>query len=141
MTQEKISAEAAMTVFEDAIMVLPKLAQDRDGWKTRAETAEAKLASVERRDTVQKIATAMSEKGLDGGATHQELCERLEVWAQQGKLAEVQRAVELAGPDMGQKIAQVYDSGGGADDYESGVSPGTSGSGADLVRYLMDGNT
>lgn len=143
MAQEKLSQETVLTIFGDAAAALPKLAEDRDAHKARADAAEAKLASYERRDTVQKIAYAMTEKGLDGGASHQELCERLEVWAQQGKLAEVQRAVELAGPDMGQKIAQVYDGGGGVGggSYEPGMDPGTSGSGSDFMRYLLDGNT
>lgn len=136
---EKISAEQALSIFEDAVTALPKLAHERDNWKSKYKVEAAKVASYERRDAINKIASAMIDKNLDGGASHGELVEHLEVWAQQGKLAEVERAVELAGPDMGRKIAQVHDSGGGGG-YEGGGETGVSGSGGDFVRYLLDGN-
>lgn len=148
MELEKISAEQIHAVLADAVVMLPKLAQQRDDYKTKCEELQAKVASYERRGAIDKLATDMREKGLDSGKSHEELMTDLEVWAQQGKLAEVQRAVELTGPDMGQKIAQVYNDGAGSETDltrylgsggGSDNGGGSGGSGSDFMRFLLSG--
>ena len=117
----KVSAEDVLKIAADAPAVIRKLAAERD-------EAVSKLASIERRQAVEKLAHQMHEKGLELDTPEGELAERLMAWAEQGKLAEVQRAVDLTGPDMGRKIAQVHD------DHRQYTSEE---GGGEFVNYLL----
>ena len=97
---EKISHEEVLKFASEAPGIIRQLASERD-------TALAKLASFEQRQAVEKLAAQMHEKGISQHVAVSDLADQLEGWAAQGKLAEVTRAVEMVGPDMGQKIAQV----------------------------------
>ena len=66
-----------------------------------------KLASKERRDRVEKLAAEMHRKGLELDTKVDDLADRLEKAASAGKLDAVEHAVDLVGPDMGQKLAQL----------------------------------
>lgn len=133
---EKISAEQLLAVFGEAPTVIRKLASERDMALAERDEAKAKLAAYDRRDTVEKIANAMIEKGLDRGVSREELVSGLEALAEQGKLAEVQHAVDLVGPDMGQKIASVYQE--GLPNYTV-TEGGVGGHGGDLMNFIMGG--
>ncbi len=88
-----------------------------------------KLASRERRDRVEKLASEMHRKGLELDTTVDALADRLEKAAEAGKLDAVEHAVDLVGPDMGTKLAQLTN-----DNPEMG-----SGGSTDLERYIVGG--
>lgn len=118
---EKVSQEDVLKFAAEAPAMIRTLVSERD-------EAREKLAAIEQRQLVEKIAGQMHEKGINQHIPLSDLADQLENWASQGKLAEVQRAVDLVGPDMGQKIAQV----GNNDD------PNSSGEGGgELTRYLL----
>lgn len=120
---DKVAKEAFAEALRETPGVIRSLVNEN-------EALRQKIASFERAETIKKIASDMHEKGLLLDLSSSELEDRLMHWDQQGKLAEIQRAVEWTGPDMGDKIAQVRDEGlrqGG------GGSVGTS----DFERYLM----
>ena len=86
---------------------------------------ETKVANSELRDRAEKIAHQMHAKGLETDTSVDALATRLEK-AAASDLTAIERAVEIVGPDMGQKIAQL------AQD-ESVPIPGTS----DLERFIV----
>lgn len=86
---------------------------------------ESKLAAVQTRDRVEKLAEQMHSKGLDLDTPVEVLADRLEKAASDNKLEAIEQAVEMIGPDMGTKIAQLTNE-------EQRVSIGSS----DLERYL-----
>jgi hypothetical protein len=90
---------------------------------------EEKLASRERRDRVEKLAAAMHSKGIELDVTAVDLADRLEKAAASGKLDAVEQAVDLVGPDMGQKLAQL----------STNDVPGDSSASSDLERYIVGG--
>lgn len=90
---------------------------------------EEKLASKERRDRVEKLASEMHRKGLELDTAVEALADRLEKAATAGKLEAVEHAVELVGPDMGTKLAQLTND-------EPGMR---SVSSSDLERYIVGG--
>lgn len=65
-----------------------------------------KLASKERRDRVEKLAAEMHRKGFELDTKVDDLADRLEK-AASTELDVVEHAVDLVGPDMGQKLAQL----------------------------------
>ncbi len=131
---DKISSEHVGALMEDAGNALLKLAGERDALLAKNVELEAQVAKVATGERVEKVASAMIEKGLDSGLDRDSLVSSLHGWAAQGKLAEVERAVELHGPDMGTKIAQVYDGEAGA-----ATSEGTAGgNGGDFMRFILE---
>lgn len=91
---------------------------------------EEKLASKERRDRVEKIASEMHRKGLELDVDATVLADRLEKTAE-AKLDSIEAAVDMVGPDMGTKIGRashnpMHD--------DAGVSSGSAG---DLERYIV----
>ena len=114
---EKISKEDELKVLAEVPTVIRKLASERDYYRE-------KLAARERRDRVEKVASAMIDKGLRNGSV-QEVADDLEkeVTAGQLDLDVTEKAVNMVGPDMG-KIASVSDS-------------VHSGGGTELEGYIM----
>lgn len=114
----KLSAEQRQAVLAEVPGVLRKVAHERDMYK-------AQLEAIQGRTAVEKLASAMIEKGVRSGTVHS-LADELEKQAAAGDidLATTTRAVELVGTDMG-KRAHVNDE----------VS-GSSG-GSDLERYML----
>ncbi len=119
---EKLSQQE-IDVLKEVPATLNKLAAERDFYKDKA-------AAYERRDEAVKVAQAMHEKGINTDVEFSDLVGRLEKQAEAGKLDEISRAVEMVGPDMGQKIASLSEPG----------SPGSGGgSVSDLERYVLGG--
>jgi hypothetical protein len=97
---DKVSNEQRAQVIADAANTL------------RAQQAyigelEDKLASVQRRDRVEKLAATMHSKGLELDVSATDLADTLEKAAVAGKLETVEQAVDLVGPDMGRKLASI----------------------------------
>jgi uncharacterized protein Yka (UPF0111/DUF47 family) len=90
---------------------------------------EEKLASKERRDRVEKLASEMHRKGLELDTSVEVLADRLEKTATAGKLDAVEHAVDLVGPDMGTKLAQLTN-----DDPVA-----ASAASSELERYIVGG--
>lgn len=95
----KLSMEQVQELVAEAPGVIRKLASERDFYRDRYE-------AMVRREDAEKTAAAMIHKGLteeDFGT----LTARLEKAAEQGKLEQIQVAVDMVGPDMGTKLAQL----------------------------------
>lgn len=114
---DKISHEQIQMLLTEAPTVLRKLAEERDFYKEKA-------ACLERRDHAEKVAFAMHNKGIDTDVAFEDLVTRLEKVAEQGKLEEWERSVEMVGPNMGVKTASVSDE-------------TVSTSSSDFERYIM----
>lgn len=97
---EKLSSQKVAEVLVDAAQALRKTAHERDEYKKLAE-------SLQRRDQAEKLAAAMHEKGLETDTDVEALADRLEKAAQAGKIDTIAAAVDLVGPDMGEKIAKL----------------------------------
>ena len=119
---QKISSEQVQEVLSAVPAALNKLASERDYWKNEA-------ISRMRRDDAEKVASAMHEKGINADTDFSALVQQLEKAAEQGKLPQIAEAVDMVGPDMGQKIASLAGEGGSA-----GMQDGS-----DLVRFLLGG--
>jgi hypothetical protein len=116
---EKLSSAKVAEVLADAATALRKVAGDRDHWKKVA-------TDLQRRDKAEKLASHMHDKGIDLDTPVETLADRLEKAAEQGKLDSIEQAVELVGPDMGTKIAQLSND-------ESRIGLG----GSDLERFVV----
>jgi len=92
------------------------------------ESLESRLGRLQRRDEAEKLAHVMHSKGIDTDVPIEQLTERLEKLAEQDirKFYNFQDAVELVGPDMGTKLAQLNNS-----EERSGIG------GSDLERWLV----
>jgi DNA anti-recombination protein RmuC len=110
----------------DTSQALRQVTSERDDALHKAAAAETKLATIERRLEAEKVAARMHQKGLELDTDLNDLADHLEKAAQEGKLGEIQRAVEMVGPNMSiAKTAHVND------DQPAG------GGNSDLVRYLV----
>jgi hypothetical protein len=119
---EKISNAQIAEVMRDAAVTLRHQ-------QAHIGELEEKLAGMERRDRVEKLAGDMHRKGINLDVGVDELADRLEKAAAAGKLETIEQAVDFVGPDMGEKIGQVA--------TNQDVS-GTSGS-SDLERFIVGG--
>lgn len=118
---EKISNEQISQVLHEAPGMIRALVSEN-------ETLRTKVANMERREQADKLAEAMHAKGLGLDKTAEELSDDLVKAAEQGKLETIRTAVEMVGPDMGEKIGA------------AGTSPSGMGSGeSDLERFLVGG--
>jgi len=97
---DKVSSEQIVELFGHVPDTLRKLASERDFWKKEAQVRI-------RRDEAEKVAHAMHDKGIEMDTPFETLVDRMEKAAEQGKLAEIERAVDYVGPDMGRKLAQL----------------------------------
>ena len=121
---EKISTAQIAEVMRDAATTL------RTQQAIIDEQAE-KIASMERRDRVEKLASDMHRKGIGLDKGVDELADSLEKAAAAGKLESIEQAVDFVGPDMGEKIGQ------------AGFNPNQDASGAsgssDFERFIVGG--
>jgi hypothetical protein len=97
---QKLSAEQIQGVLSKVPETLRKLASERDYWRKEAETRI-------RHEEALKVANAMHEKGMEQHVPLDILVERMEKAAERGELKDIERAVDLVGPDMGAKLAQL----------------------------------
>lgn len=118
---KKLSAEQVQSVLSQVPGTLRKLAAERDFWKKEAESRM-------QRDEAEKVAHAMHEKGISVDVPINELVEQLEKAAQSGRLEKIAEAVDLVGPNMGQKIASLTN-----DENH------TSGGSSEFERFLLGG--
>lgn len=119
----KMSSDQLQQVLDAVPGTIRALASERDYWKKEAQFRMTHEAA-------EKVAHAMHEKGINTEIPINDLIETLEKAAAQGKLEKIADAVEMVGPDMGQKIAHLT-----GDDS-------TASSGAvsnDFERFLMGG--
>jgi hypothetical protein len=119
---EKISNEQIQEVLAAVPGALRKMAEERDFWKQEAQQHM-------RRDDAEKVAHAMHSKGINADTDFSELVVQLEKAAEQGKLSNIADAVDMVGPDMGQKIASLAGENG----------PSVTGGSSDLVRFILGG--
>jgi hypothetical protein len=115
---DKISNAQIAEVMHDAAATLREK-------QARIVDLEEKLASKERRERVEKLAAAMHGKGLELDTSIADLADRYEKTASD-KLSAIEHAVDIVGPDMGLKLAQVNND-----------EPGTSSAGSsDFERFI-----
>ncbi len=117
---KKLSAEQMQQVFGQVPGTLRKLAAERDFWK---KEAQGRIQT----DECEKVARQMLDKGISDAPLN-ELVEQLEKAAASGRLEKIAEAVELVGPNMGQKIASLTN-----DDGQ------VSGASSEFERFLMGG--
>ncbi len=114
----KISEQQVAELLTDAASTLRQQ-------QTYIHELETKVAGIEHRDRVTKIAQQMHSKGLELDSSVESLVSRLEKSAS-SELSTLERAVDLVGPDMGQKIAQL-------NAHDESVVSGSS----DLERFIV----
>ena len=100
---KKVSHEQLQTILTQVPGTLRKLASERDFWREKA------LAH-EQHAEIAKVAHMMQEKSINPELSDEQIFDMLEKAAEQGKLAEISRAVDMVAPDMGQKIASLSES-------------------------------
>lgn len=118
---KKLSNEKVSQVLSEAPGVIRALVEEN-------ETLRAKVAHMERREAAEKLAETIHAKGLELDTTAEALADRLEKAAEQGKLEVIREAVDMVGPDMGSKMAQLSNN----DGNHSAV-------GSDLERFIVGG--
>jgi uncharacterized protein (DUF2267 family) len=109
---DKLSSEQAQAILGQIPGVIRGLVAERDFWQ---KEAQARM----QRDDVEKVASAMHAKGISQDVSYSDLVEQLEKSAAAGELDTVRRAVDLVGPNMGEKIASLSSDDGGS---QSGAS-------------------
>jgi hypothetical protein len=117
---EKLSSEQVQEIFGEVPGVIRSLVEEN-------EALQAKVASFERQAASEKVAHKMIEKGLNNDKPFEVLVDELSKEAEAGRLGEIERAVDMVGPDMGQKIARV-----------SGDGQSSAGS-TDFERFIVGG--
>ena len=108
-------------VLSDAATALRKVAGERDIIQAKNTELNIKVAAYERRVQAEKVAAQMHQKGLNTDVDFQSLVSDLEKKAAEGKLATIEEAVDMVGPDMGMKTASLNDhslTGAGESDFE-----------------------
>lgn len=118
---EKLSMEQIRELVAEAPGMIRKLASERDEYKSRCE-------ELERHEAATKVASEMHRKGISTDLDHVTLTANLEKAAEQGKLDEIRAAVDMVGPDMGMKMAQLVN-----DEQRSATGS------SDFERYLLTG--
>lgn len=115
----KISSAQVSKLLTDSATALRKTASERDFYKD-------KCILMERRQMAEKLASTMHSKGMELDTSLDVLADRFEKVAANGKIEEWKLALDLAGPDMGQKLASV------SDGHQVG-------GGSELERYIVGG--
>jgi hypothetical protein len=112
----KVSSTQLVELLKEGADTLRKTASERDFYKE-------KCAQMELRERCEKLARAMHGKGINMDQSVEELADWYVKQASTGEanLAVVEKAVELQGPDMAQKIGHLSSdgpTGGGASQLE-----------------------
>ncbi len=118
---QKLSMNQVYELVSEAPGVIRKLASERDHYKGLYETGV-------RHDDAEKTAAVMHQKGINMDTPMADLVANLEKAAEQGKLEQIRAAVDMVGPDMGTKVAQL------AND-ESRITAGSS----EFERFIVGG--
>lgn len=118
---EKLSSAQVQEVLGSVPGVIRGLVEERNFWRKEAQVRM-------RQDEAEKVATAMHDKGISTDVSYDDLVNQLEKAAETGKLEKIAEAVDLVGPNMGQKIASLTD--------DTGRSQGGS---TEFERFIMGG--
>lgn len=118
---KKLSSEQMQQVLGQVPGVIRALAEERDFWKKEAQVHM-------HRDEAEKVATAMHDKGIQADVPYKDLVDQLEKAAQGGRLEKIAEAVDLVGPNMGQKIASLTG--------DEGTNPVSS---TEFERFILGG--
>lgn len=97
---KKISAEDTSVLLKDAADTIRALASERDAWR---KVAQEHITE----ERISKLASSMRAKGMDSGVSSDELMETLRKVAEKNELDVVERAVDLAGPDMPTQLGKL----------------------------------
>lgn len=119
----KLSSEQLQQVLEVIPGTLRSLAGERDYWRKEAQSRM-------HHEDAEKVARAMHDKGINADTPIDNLIENLEKAAYAGNLEKIAEAVDMVGPDMGQKIASL------TGDASTVASTGSS---TDFERYIVGG--
>ncbi|MFA5436057.1 MAG: hypothetical protein WC372_08480 [Candidatus Neomarinimicrobiota bacterium] len=112
-------------VLLDSARLVRTLTVERDNALAKVAEAQLKEAAYIRRVQAEKVAVQMHQKGINTDIEFPTLISSLEKAAEEGKLATIEEAVGMVGPDMGFKTASIHD-------MPMGGAPGT-----DLERFLL----
>lgn len=128
MSQEKISAAKVAAVYSEVPGVLRALVAERNSLRTKLAAANRKLEEVEKRDRIEKIAHAMTEKGVDPDSSFDDKVERIKEATQRGRSLDViEEAIEMTAPNGGLgKLGSAEEVGNGASQFESYLLGGLS---------------
>lgn len=111
----KVSSEQLAELLKEGADTLRKVGSERDFYKE-------KCAKMELHDRCEKLARAMHGKGINADQTVEDLTDWYVKQASTGEanLEVVEKAVELQGPDMAQKIGHLASDGpgGGVSSFE-----------------------
>lgn len=97
---EKISAQQVQDLLLKSASALRTVVAERDALAT-------KCAAYERREDATKVAHQMHDKGIRADVEFGDLVNELEKAAEEGQLTRIADAVDLAGPDMSEKIGSI----------------------------------
>jgi hypothetical protein len=116
----KLSRADVAEVLSSVAPTLRAVAAERDMLRD-------KVAAYERREEATKVASMMVEKGISNDPFEQ-IVGRMEKAAEMNELDRIRTAIELTGPDMGEKVARMVD---------SGESAAALAAQSDFERYLL----
>lgn len=112
MSITKLSSDEVAATLSQVGPTLRALSVENTGLKE-------KVAAYERKERVEKIASAMQEKGLDHDTSH---AEKVESLMDSDDLDVVERAIEMSAPQI--KLATVSDHPGNPSDAKSAFETG-----------------
>lgn len=112
MSMNKLSSDEVAATLSQVGPTLRALSEENQGLKV-------KVAAFERKERVEKIATAMTQKGLDHDTTHEQKVDSL---MENDNLDVVEQAIEMSAPQI--KLAAVSDHAGNPSDAKSSFEAG-----------------
>lgn len=112
-------------VLLDSAHLVRAVTSERDGALAKLAEAQLTLAAYGRRTQAEKVAMQMHSKGINTDIEFPALVSNLEKAAEEGRLATIEEAVDLVGPDMSFKTASIHD------------TPTAGAPGTDLESYLL----
>lgn len=116
--------EKTAQVLKQAGAMLRGMSAENEALRSQLADEQAKTAQYERRTRAEKVAAQMHQKGIHTDVAFPQLVGSLEKAASEGKLASIEEAVDMVGPDMSLKTAAINDN-----VYQS--------AGSDLERFLL----
>jgi len=116
----KLSSAQVQDLLTKSASAITQLAGERDFWK---KEAQARM----RHEEAEKVASAMHEKGIQSDVPYESLVAQMEKAAEEGKLEKIAAAVDLVGPNMGEKIGHLV---GGNNDTQAPEGA------SDFIRFL-----
>jgi hypothetical protein len=119
---EHLEQDKIAQVLESSSLALRKLAAERDYLMNKVAEQNEVLGRLEKRAHAEKVASMMWGKGLNTELDFGLLVADLEKAASEGKLATIEEAVSMVGPNMSLKTAALRNddnvTGTGVSDFE-----------------------